>query len=483
MRGVLSWIFDESSSNGSYCPSPPCWEFLAIRTSTMPYFSSDLAPMRQTTPRPSTRSGARGDNKGMKSSMNIRIVVMVSVLCSAFHLPTYADNWGHWRGPQGNGSGVGNPPLNWGNGKNIQWQVAVPGKGSGSPIVWGDRVFVVTSVPSQKTAGSFLFQLLCFDRQNGKKLWEQTAVEAVPHQETHSTNTHASASPCTDGEQCSPTLVHAGYSAIRWMENSCGSDFGDMQTRNSFGEGSSPTLSGNTLLVPWDHEGPSALFALDKSTGKTLWQAPRDEPTCWATPMVVEHDGRKQVVMNGQNFARAYDLLTGQELWKCGGQTERPCASAVPATTSCTLAVAFAAHSHRAIELRRPRRHRKNQPSYLWTIDHDTPDMASRLPLSGNHLYFYKGKTGQLSCVDAGTGKPHYTAARIPGMNNTYASPLVVNGRVLPYRSQRNDCGDAEDGEQLKVLASNSMGETVDATPAMAGVNNCYSWRKTLVLH
>ena len=107
-------------------------------------------------------------------------------------------------------------------------------------------------------------------------------------------------------------------------------DFGKMDTRNAFGEGSSPTLVDGMILVPWDHEGPSALYALDQLTGKTLWKTERDdEPTNWCTPFVVEHDGSKQVVINGQTFIRGYDLKTGKELWRIAGKAQRPVTSAV----------------------------------------------------------------------------------------------------------------------------------------------------------
>ena len=91
-------------------------------------------------------------------------------------------------------------------------------------------------------------------------------------------------------------------------------DFGQMKVLNRFGEGSSPTLAGDKLIVPWDHIGPSALYALNKRTGEILWKQDRDELTCWATPLVVEHAGRQQIIMNGQKFARSYDLDTGEEL-------------------------------------------------------------------------------------------------------------------------------------------------------------------------
>ena len=118
------------------------------------------------------------------------------------------------------------------------------------------------------------FQLFCIDRNNGEVLWKKTAVAATPHQGTHSTNGFASASPCTDGEH---VYAHFGSRGLYcytmdgdlvWKRD----DFGRMDTRNSFGEGSSPTIVGEMIIVPWDHEGPSALYALDKKSGKTIWK-------------------------------------------------------------------------------------------------------------------------------------------------------------------------------------------------------------------
>jgi len=307
--------------------------------------------------------------------------------------------------------------------------------------------------------------LHCFDRQSGKHLWQRTAAEATPHQETHNTNNHASASPCTDGEHIYAHFGSRGlycYSMageLMWKR-----DFGKMDTRNSFGEGSSPTIAGDMLLVPWDHEGPSALYALNKRTGETLWEAKRDEPTCWATPLVVEHEGKKQVVMNGQNFARSYDLQTGKELWRCGGQTERPCASAVAMGDMVYVGSGFRGAYLGAFKLN-GKGDIANTKSVAWTLDRDTPDVASPA-LSEGKLYFYKGKSGQLSCIDAATGKPHYSAVRVPGMSSTYASPVAAGGRV--YLTDRSGTVVViEDAKAFKVLATNALDEGIDATPAV----------------
>jgi len=423
--------------------------------------------------------------------------VTVTILFSSF-LTAADGNWGHWRGPTGNGvSQTATPPTEWSETKNVKWKVAVLGKGSGSPVVWDNQVFVVSAVPvgdgaknrqaENRDSGNRLdgrsgrrfggageapakldFKLFCFDRKTGEQLWEQTATTSTPHQGVHETNSFASASPCTDGQH-----VYAFYGSrglfcytmqgtLVWKRD----DFGKMDTRNGFGEGASPTIANDKIIVPWDHEGPSALYALDKLTGKTIWKTDRDEPTNWSTPLVVSHDGKSMIVMNGQTCARGYDLETGAEIWRCSGQTERPCASAVANDD-----LIFVGSGHRGSFLgafkMSSRGDIENTDNVAWSIQRDTPDIASPL-LSGERLYFHKGKTGLLSCLDAATGKPHYTASRVAGLGNIYASPIAAGGYV--FLTDRNGTTVViKDADQLKIVAINSVGETVDATPAPVG--------------
>ncbi|MGB7345995.1 MAG: PQQ-binding-like beta-propeller repeat protein [Pirellulaceae bacterium] len=380
-----------------------------------------------------------------------------------------ADNWAHWRGPTGNGvANNANPPTTWSDTENVKWKVAIPGKGSGSPVIWENQVFVVTAVAEGDSSGSLPnlnFKLLCFNRQNGEKLWEQTAISATPHQDTHSTNGFASGSPCTDGQHVYAFFGSRGLHCytmdgqLVWQRN----DFGKMDTRNSFGEGASPTIEGNMILVPWDHEGDSFLYALDKTTGKDIWKTPRDEPTCWATPLVVKHNGSKQVVMNGQTSARGYDLETGKELWRCAGQTQRPVASAVAAGDLVFVGSGFRGNFMGAFRLNGSG-DIENTDKVAWTISRDCPDIASPL-LSGGRLYFYKGKSGILTCLDAATGKPFFESQRVAGIDSTYASPVAAGGKVF-LTDRSGTIVVIEDAPQLKILATNSVGETVDATPA-----------------
>lgn len=398
------------------------------------------------------------------------------ILCCSFSLlPCIASagNWAHWRGPTGNGAAPdAKPPVEWSATKNVKWKVPVPGRGSGSPVVWEDKVFVATAVAADGGRGfdgerlsKLAFRIYCFDRETGKVRWEKTATETTPHQGTHSTNGFASASPCTNGTH---VYAHFGSRGIYcytmdgklvWKRD----DFGKMDTRNGFGEGSSPTIAGDKILVPWDHEGPSALYALDRLTGKTIWKTERDEPTNWSTPLVVSHRGATQVVMNGQTCARGYDLETGKELWRCAGQTQRPVASAVTIKDLVIVGSGFRGNYIGAFRLD-GRGDLEGTRHVAWSWDRNTPDISSPL-ISENRLYFHKGKSALLSCVDPFTGKAHYTTARIPNLSTLYASPIAAGGHV--YITGRSGTTVViKDGEKLEVVATNSVDEGVDATPA-----------------
>lgn len=428
----------------------------------------------------------------VNESLRMKVAQVIALLLFGIVTTVQADNWGHWRGPQGNGtSDSATPPTEWSDTKNVKWKVAIDGKGSGSPVIWGDKVFVVTAVSeatgnsdrgggadNPRRRGGFgggrqggaalsktRFIVLCFDRSSGKKLWEKTATESVPHQGVHTTNNFASASPCTDGKHVYAFFGSRGLfcytmdGELVWKKD----DFGKMDTRNSFGEGSSPTLAGDKIIVPWDHEGPSAIYALNKTTGKVIWKTERDEPTNWSTPLVVEFGGKKQVVMNGQNYARSYDLETGKELWRCGGQTQRPCASAVADDELIYVGSGFRGAYLGAF---RPDGSGDigGTQHVAWSVDRDTPDVSSPL-LTKGRLYFHKGKTGMISCFNAKTGEPLYGATRVSGLTSTYASPIAAGDYVyLTGRSGRTVV--LKNSDKFEVVATNSVGETVDATPA-----------------
>lgn len=426
-----------------------------------------------------------------------------------------AAGWPRWRGPQANGvAPAGTPPLTWSENEHVKWKTKIPGFGTSTPIVLGDRIFVVTAIPagntpeantaaapaepapqaqaqapggndgppqggrrrrgggggmrSEKPSDTYRFVLLCVDRKDGKILWQKVAREEVPHEGHHRDHGFASASPVTDGEHVYAYFGSRGLYCydlegnLKWE-----TDFGDMQTRNSFGEGSSPALHGDTLVILWDHEGEDFIVGLDKRTGKERWRQARNEPTGWSTPLIVEHEGKPQVVVNATERIRSYDLATGTPLWECGGMTTNAIPTPVVGSDLVYVLSGFRGAALRAIKLGRTG-NLTDTDAVAWQHNKSTPYVPSPL-LSGDRLYFHAGNNGILSCFDAKTGKAHYEAERITDLlGGVYASPVAASGRVyLVGRDGKTVV--IKDSEKLEVLATNKLEDKFDASAAIVG--------------
>jgi outer membrane protein assembly factor BamB len=418
----------------------------------------------------------------------------------------FAANWPSFRGPTANGtSTTATPPVEWDEetGKNIAWKVELAGSGNNSsPVVWGDRVFVLTSIPTaaggeeqapkqeaprRRRGGGgggsapvmTRFVTLCYDRNSGKLLWEQVATEAVPHQGTHGDHSFASASPCTDGRHVYSHFGSRGLfcydmdGKLVWKRD----DFGQMQTRNGFGEGSSPFLHGDIVVVPWDHEGDSYVIALNALTGETLWKKDRDEPSNWVTPVVVKHAGREILVTGGENRVRGYDLKSGEELWQAAGPTSRPIASPVVFGNHVVLSSARQGFFLASLDAS-ANGDLSAENGINWSTNENGSDVPSLL-LSGKRLYFLKGSNGILSCMDVETGENFYEPRRLPDVSGVYASPVAANGFVFIV-SREGVTLVLEDSESFKVVATNRLNDRIDATPALAGKQMFLRGKKTL---
>ena len=253
--------------------------------------------------------------------------------------------WAQWRGPYATGvSRSAAPPIEWSETKNVRWKVEIPGRGSGSPVVWGDRLYVLTAVPSTATEvaathaplggaarAPHKFTVLALDRKTGKVVWERVAKEEAPHEASHPQNgTWASSSAIVDGQhviayfESKGLFVYDLNGTLVWQK-----DLGDKQMRQQFGEGSTPALRGNQLIVVWDHQGQSFIVALDKRTGQELWRQNRTEIDTWATPLIVDVNARAQVVVPAMRKITSYDLETGQVVWHAPGLTMNPIPSPV----------------------------------------------------------------------------------------------------------------------------------------------------------
>jgi outer membrane protein assembly factor BamB len=395
-------------------------------------------------------------------------VVALLALASGAGLAAQSDpTWGSWRGPQGTGvAATGDPPVEFSEELNVAWKIELPGEGSGSPVVWGDRVFVTTAVPGDDNV--YDFQLWAVDRATGSVLWQRSAVSAVPHEGRQPTNTYASFSPITDGRRVFAYFGSRGLFAYDFDgEPLWQLDLGDMQTRRGFGEGSSPALFGDRLVVTWDHEADSYIVALDAGTGQELWRRDRDEPTTWATPAIIDHEGTAQVITPGTNRTRAYALDDGALLWEGPGLTLNVIPTPSVEDGIVVLTSGFRGNAIRAVRLSAASGDITGTAAILWERDEDTPYVPSPLVYEGN-VYYLKSNSGVLTNAALATGEISYGPVRLPGMATVYASPVGVAGRVYLFDRDGNSLV-LRNGPEFEVLAQNRLDDGFDASPALVG--------------
>jgi outer membrane protein assembly factor BamB len=243
------------------------------------------------------------------------------------------------------------------------------------------------------------------------------------------------------------------------------SDLGDKTMRNQFGEGSTPTLFRNRLVVVWDHTAGSFITVLDASTGKEIWRQTRDEIDSWATPLVLERDGRAQVIVAGMNRVRSYDLETGEIVWHTAGLTMNPIPSPVADDALVYLMSGFRGNSLKAIRVAGAKGDITGTDAIQWTLERDTPYVPSPLLYDGI-LYFLKSNNGILSALEARTGKPYFQLQRLPAIPDVFASPVGAAGRIY-ITSRDGTTVVLKHGPTLETVAENKLSDGFDASPAL----------------
>lgn len=429
----------------------------------------------------------------MRSDARARPVVPVIVLSALLiwilgsGLATQGGNWPYWRGPAADGMAVGDAPLHWSTTRNVIWKTEIPGRGSSSPVVWEDRIFLTTAIRTSTPAGpekaversnphtgagltvEHKFDVLCFDRGTGRVLWQRTAKTAVPHEGYHNTyGSFASNSPVTDGKYVYAFFGSRGMYCYDMDGNLVWEkDFGvQMRMKLAFGEGTAPVIRGNKLILVFDHEGDSFISVLDRFSGKEIWRQSRDEKSNWSTPLVVEYGGKKQVVVSATKKVRSYDLETGRLLWECGGLGMNTIPQPVYQDGLVFVMSGFRDPKLMAIRLG-GEGDLTNTGAVVWSQTRGNSYTPSPV-LHDNKLYVLTDN-GMISCYNARTGVPYYHQVRLPKTYNFKASPVGANGKLY-LASENEDVVVLKMGEQYEVLATNTMPEQVFiATPAIAG--------------
>jgi outer membrane protein assembly factor BamB len=437
------------------------------------------------------------ENKAMKRIPILILFICVFMCMSLVRAEPPADKenekyWPQWRGPYSTGVSLyADPPVEWSETKNLKWKIQVPGKGHATPIIWGNFLIVSSAVETPKTGKPeekekkqqrshrwmqpaetdkvHKFVVLALDRKSGKILWRRTVNEEWPKEgRSHGLGSWASNSPVTDGKHVYAYFGSRGLYCldmkgnIKWKR-----DFGQMNKRMTFGEGSSPVLYRDKVFILWDHEGPSYLYAIDKKTGKDVWKVERDEGTSWSTPLVLEYKGKHQVVASATTFVRSYDLATGKLLWKCTGLTHNVIPQPMEAGGIVYVASGFRGNALFAVRLEGAKGDVTGTPNIAWSLDKNTPYCPSMV-LYRNMLYMLKSNNGILSCYDARDGKEYYSKQRLEGVGNIYASPVAANEKVY-ITGHKGTMFVIKHGAKFEILAKNTLDDTFNASPAIVG--------------
>ena len=396
--------------------------------------------------------------------------------------PTQAENWPGWRGPRGDGTSLESDiPTHWSEtGKNIAWKTPIPGSGHASPVVWDDRVFVVSS---DVDSGERL--LLCIDRRTGKILWRRCVLKA-PLEKKHRLNSHASSTPVTDGR-----LVYVAFLDTDKSDSSKPSKSGRMyvaaydfdgnrkwQARpgvfsSMHGFCTSPLIYENLLILNGDHDGDGYLAALDRATGKTVWKTPRPNNTrSYCPPLIRKIDDRVQMVLSGSLCVASYDPRNGRQHWIMDGPTEQFVASPVYNGKFIFITAGFPTWHILAIE---PDGQGKlGDEKIIWRTEKGCSYVPSPIVADGppskdcpdgkGRFFLIVSDGGIASCFEAQTGKRYWKERIGPH----YSASTVLADGLVHFLSDRGVTTIVRPGEKFDVVAENKLGEDCYASPAIS---------------
>ena len=406
-------------------------------------------------------------------------------------------NWPQFRGTAANGIGSGTPPTQWSGEKNenILWKAEVPGLGHSSPVIWGDKIFLTTSISADGAAASLKvglygdikpvegegkqnFDVLCYDRKSGKLLWQKTAASGVPKVKRHTKSTHANPTPATDGKHLVVSFGSEGLytydlnGKLLWSKDLGTLDSGYYVVPTAqWGFASSPVIHENMVIILADVQKDSFLAALDIKTGKELWRTGRGDVPTWGSPAIVPYTagGAKslQVVVNGWKHTGGYDLKTGKELWRLKGGGDIPVPT--PIYQDGVVVITSAHGSERpiyAIKTDAAGDITGKKEAMAWKQDKAGNYMQT--PLIAGGIGYFCLDSGVLSAYQMSTGERLYQQRLGGGTSGFSSSAVAANGKIYITNEDGHTYVLAQ-GNAYKVLAENEVGETVMASPAISG--------------
>jgi outer membrane protein assembly factor BamB len=417
-------------------------------------------------------------------------VALIVCLLTALAISASAQNWPQWRGPSGQGiSSEKDLPLEWSPEKNIKWRTPITGRGHSSPIVWGDHIFLTSAVEGPVISGakavkhiingqevklpdtvgadhSYTLKVICINSDTGAIVWERTAYEGRMYDDRQKRNTYASSTPATDGRYLYAYFGSEGLYCYDfdgkqiWKVATAG------VAKMGYGEGTSPVLFENLVILQVDTElgEKSYIAAYDQTTGKQVWKTSRKNRATWSTPILIRGSKRVELVTSGAEEVISYDPATGKELWRAEGLLSH--AIPTPLAGDDMVFVYAGSHDKRGYAVRLGGAGDISKTDkILWRHDKGTAYVTSGILYEGD--VYILTDSGLLTCIDAKTGALKYEGGRLPTATTFFASPVAFDGKIL-ITSEDGDTFVIKSGGQYEIVKTNSVGEPVYASPAIA---------------
>lgn len=369
-----------------------------------------------------------------------------------------AENWPGWRGPRGDGTSVETQvPVRWSGTENIEWKTPIPGKGHASPIVWDNRIFLITAIAETKQR-----MLLCIDAKTGSFLWQKEVLTA-PLERINSLNSFASSTPATDGKRVYVTFLDGNqmYAAAYDIEGNRIWEARPGVFSSVHGFCTSVTLWKDKVILNGDHDGPAYLVALDAATGKQIWKTNRPNNTrSYCPPLIRTIDGRNQMVLSGSKCVASYDPDTGSQNWIIDGPTEQYVASLVYNGKYLFMTCGFPDRYMFAI---RPDGSGNVTGTHVaWQTTEDCSYVPS--PIAFGDYFLVVSDTGVASCLEAATGRLVWRQR----MGDRHSASLVSADGLVYFLSDKGVMTVVRPGEQYQEVARNELGEETNASPAIS---------------
>lgn len=428
------------------------------------------------------------------------LALCIGVLCfGMFANSMLADdsnvmNWPQFRGADATGVSKNTGlPDKWSATENVEWKVEIAGRGWGSPVVWGNSIFVSSVVNSGITealkkglyfGGDRLdipkttheWKVICLELASGKVKWEKTVRTGIPTAPIHLKNSYASETPIVDGKHVYVTFGNVGFfcfdmdGTLVWSQ-----ELPARAMRNGWGTSSSPAIHGDVLFYQNDNDEKSTLIAVNKLTGKQIWSIDRDEKSNWSTPFVWTHAGGTEIVTAGTRAIRSYNL-NGEELWSIMGMSSITIATPYVADGLLYVSSGYVMDPTKALYAIKPGAKGNlsldaNQTSseyIVWSNKKIAPYNPSTLVSDGRLFVLYDG--GVFSSFDAKTGQAFYERERISRGAGFTASPWSYDGKIFCL-NEDGECFVIRPGAKLDVVHTNKLGEgeICMSTPSIAG--------------